>query len=136
MMGTEPVGLLHVLIIYERPSAHRVVCHARSVSLERGVFLGDSVLPVDSPAGAVTAPARVVRMHRQPLGEFTELPPVWSAVVELEGPDLSWVRLEAKLRAVPPATGTEQGQPVSAEPQPATAPPSTSTGPPTSRPST
>ncbi|SFH17784.1 hypothetical protein [Streptomyces mirabilis] len=110
MMSTEPVGLLHVLIVYERPSAHRVVCHARSVSLERGVFLGDSVLPVDSPPGAVIPPARVVRMHRQPFREFTELPAVWSAVVELEGPDLSWVQLEAKLRAVPPATGTEQRQ--------------------------
>ncbi|MFD8214916.1 hypothetical protein ACFV2U_14550 [Streptomyces sp. NPDC059697] len=104
------MGLLHVLIVYERPSAHRVVCHARSVSLERGVFLGDSVLPVDSPPGAVIPPARVVRMHRQPFWEFTELPAVWSAVVELEGTDLSWVQLEAKLRAVPPATGTEQGQ--------------------------
>ncbi|MFF8992208.1 hypothetical protein ACF09H_20140 [Streptomyces sp. NPDC014983] len=103
MTGTEPVGLLHVLIIYERPSAYRVVCHARSLSLERGVFLGDSVLPVDSPPGAVMAPARVVRMHRQPIGEFTELPPVWSAVVELEGPDLSWVQLEAKLRASRPS---------------------------------
>ncbi|MFJ3302351.1 hypothetical protein ACIPSA_04385 [Streptomyces sp. NPDC086549] len=110
MMGTEPVGLLRVLIVYERPSAHRVVCHARSVSLERGVFLGDSVLPVDSPPGAAIPPARVVRMHREPFGEFTELPAVWSAVVELEGPDLSWVQLEAKLRAVPPTTGTEQGQ--------------------------
>ncbi|MFF3512483.1 hypothetical protein [Streptomyces sp. NPDC002573] len=110
MTSTEPVGLLNVLIIYERPSARRVVCHARSVSLERPVFLGDSVLPVDSPPGAVTPPARVVRMHRQPFGEFTELPAVWSAVVELEGPDLSWVQFEAKLRAVPPATGTEQGQ--------------------------
>lgn len=116
MTGTEPFGLLHVLIVYERPSAHRVVCHARSISLERGVFLGDSVLPVDSPPGAVMTPARVVRMHRQPVGEFTELPPVWSAVVELEGPHLSWVQLEAKLRTVPPATGTEQRQAGSAKP--------------------
>jgi hypothetical protein len=49
-------------------------------------------------------------MHRQPFGEFTELSAVRSAVVELEGPDPSWVQLEAKLRAVPPATGTWQGQ--------------------------
>ncbi|MGW2637385.1 hypothetical protein [Streptomyces sp. NPDC001348] len=110
MTSTEPEGLLDVLIIYERPSAHRVVCHARSVSLERGVFLGDSVLPVDTPPGAVVRAARVVRMHREPLMEFTELPPVWSAAVVLEGPDLSWVRLHAKLRAIPSATGGERGQ--------------------------
>ncbi|MFI1565477.1 hypothetical protein ACH4ZX_20905 [Streptomyces sp. NPDC020490] len=109
-MSTEPVGLLRVLIVYERPSAHRVLCHARSVSRERGVLIGDSVLPVDSPSRAVISPARVVRMHRQPYGEFTELPAAWSAVVELEGPDLSWVEVGAKLRAVPSATGTERGQ--------------------------
>ncbi|MFF1447859.1 hypothetical protein ACFVYF_06850 [Streptomyces sp. NPDC058274] len=50
-----------------------VVCHARSVGLERAVFLGDSVLPVDSPPGAAIPPGRVVRMHREPLMEFTEL---------------------------------------------------------------
>ncbi|MFF4017895.1 hypothetical protein [Streptomyces sp. NPDC001843] len=111
MTSTEPEGLLEVLIIYERPSAHRVVCHARSVSLERGVFLRDAVLPVVSPPEAVIHPARVVRMHRQPLGEFTELPPVWSAVVELEGPDLSWVQLDAKLRAVPPTAAADTDRP-------------------------
>ncbi|WP_217561064.1 hypothetical protein [Streptomyces sp. GbtcB6] len=109
-MSTDPVGLLDVLIIYERPSAHRVVCHARSVSLERGVFLGDAVLPADSPPGALISPARVVRMHREPFWEFTELTAAWSAVVELEGPDLSWVQLDVKLRAVPSAAGTERGQ--------------------------
>ncbi|MEU0787198.1 hypothetical protein ABZ341_37295 [Streptomyces sp. NPDC006173] len=49
-------------------------------------------------------------MHRQPYGEFTELTPGWSAVVELEGTDLSWVQPAANLRVVPPATGTERGQ--------------------------
>ncbi|MEW2118950.1 hypothetical protein AB0945_27905 [Streptomyces sp. NPDC005474] len=108
MTSTESVGLLRVLIVYERPSAHRVVCHARCISPHQGVFLGDSVLPVDSSPGAVIPPARVVRMHRPPYGEFTELPPVWSALVELEGPDLSWVQPNANLRVVPPTTGTEQ----------------------------
>ncbi|MEU5093817.1 hypothetical protein [Streptomyces sp. NPDC020996] len=109
-MSTEPVGLLRVLIVHERPSAHRVLCHARSVSRERGVFIDGSVRPVDSPPGAVISPVRVARMHRQPYKEFTELPAAWSAVVELEGPDLSWVQVEAKLRAVPSATWTERGQ--------------------------
>ncbi|MFE9096561.1 hypothetical protein [Streptomyces sp. NPDC007264] len=109
MMSTDPVGLLRVLIVHERPSAHRVVCHSRCVSLERGVFVGDSVLPVDTPPGAVIPPARVVRIHRQPYGEFTELPAVWSALVELEGPDVSWVQPEATLRAVP-SEGTEAGR--------------------------
>lgn len=102
------MGLLDVLIVYERPSAHRVVCHARSVSLERGVLIGDSVLPADNPSGTAISPGRVVRMHREPYGEFTELPAVWSAVVEIEGPDLSWLQLDAKLRAVAPASGEDQ----------------------------
>ncbi|MFJ2826616.1 hypothetical protein ACIPC1_03240 [Streptomyces sp. NPDC087263] len=52
----------------------------------------------------------MLRIHRQPFGEFTELTPGWSAVVELEGVDLSWVQPMASLRVVPPTTGTEQGQ--------------------------
>ncbi len=110
MSSTEPVGLLEVVLEYERPSAHRVVCHARCISLERGVFIGESVLPVDSPPGDRTSPARVVRMHRPPYGEFTELPSGWSALVELEGTDLSWVQPGTKCRVVPAATGTELGQ--------------------------
>ncbi|MFJ8988806.1 hypothetical protein ACIRQH_00205 [Streptomyces sp. NPDC102279] len=110
MSGTEPVGLLQVEILYERPSANRVVCHARCISVGRSVFPGDSVLPVDSPVDAGAPPARVVRMHRPPFGEFSELSPGWHAVVELEGTDLSWVQPEANLRVVPPVTGTEQGQ--------------------------
>ncbi|MFD9001508.1 hypothetical protein ACFV0T_11145 [Streptomyces sp. NPDC059582] len=47
-------------------------------------------------------------MYREPFGEFTELTPGWSAVVELEGMDLSWVQPMAKLRVVPPTTGTDQ----------------------------
>jgi hypothetical protein len=49
-------------------------------------------------------------MYREPFGEFTELTPGWSTVVELEGMDLSWVQPMAKLRVVPPATGTDQEQ--------------------------
>jgi hypothetical protein len=96
--------------VYERPSANRVSCHARCVSVGRSIFPGDSVLPVDSPPDDEAPPARVLRIHRQPYGEFTELTPGWSAVVELEGMDLSWVQPEANLRVVPPTTGTEQGQ--------------------------
>ncbi|MET8137729.1 hypothetical protein [Streptomyces sp. NPDC005251] len=110
MSSTEPVGLLHVVIMYERPSAHRVICHARCISLERGVFVGESVLPVDSPPGDRTSPARVVRMHRPPYGEFPELPSGWSALVELDGTDLSWVQPMARLRVLPPTTGTDQEQ--------------------------
>ncbi|MFE2427297.1 hypothetical protein ACFXJ5_11165 [Streptomyces sp. NPDC059373] len=110
MSSTEPVGLLQVAIVYERPSANRVSCHARCVSVGRSIFPGDSVLPVDSPPDDGAPPARVLRIHRQPVGEFTELTPGWSAVVELEGMDLSWVQPEANLRVVPPTTGTEQGQ--------------------------
>ncbi|MDQ0931119.1 hypothetical protein [Streptomyces turgidiscabies] len=103
MSGTGPVGLLRVVIVCEWPSANRVICHARCVSVGRSVFPGDSVLPVDSPAGSGVSPARVVRIHRPPFGEFSELPPVWHAAVELEAPegtDLSWVRPEANLRVV------------------------------------
>ena len=99
MSGTEPVGLLHVEIVYERPSANRVSCHARCVGVGRSVFPGDSMLPVDS---------RVLRMRRPPFGAFSELPPVWHAVVELEaaeGTDLSWVRAGANLRVVLPGGG-------------------------------
>ncbi|MCX4598063.1 hypothetical protein OG819_53760 [Streptomyces sp. NBC_01549] len=110
MSSTEPVGLLQVEIMYERPSAHRVVCHARCISLGRSVFPGDSVLPVDSPPDDGTPPARVLRMYREPFGEFTEMTPGWSTVVELEGMDLSWVQPMAKLRVVPPATGADQEQ--------------------------
>ncbi|MGW2959946.1 hypothetical protein ACWDGI_15865 [Streptomyces sp. NPDC001220] len=110
MSGTEPVGLLRVVIVYERPSAHRVICHARCISVGKSVFPGDSVLPEDSPPDARTSPARVLRMYREPIGEFTELTPGWSAVVELEGTDLSWVQPMASLQVVPPTTGTEQGQ--------------------------
>ncbi|MFF4312723.1 hypothetical protein ACWCY6_14260 [Streptomyces sp. 900105755] len=113
MSGTEPVGLLQVDLVYERPSANRVVCHARCVSVGRSIFPGDSVLPVDSPVDAGLSPARVVRMHRPPFGEFSELSPGWHAVVDLEGiegTDLSWVQPDANLRVVPPTTGTEQGQ--------------------------
>jgi hypothetical protein len=49
-------------------------------------------------------------MHRPPYGEFTELPSGWSALVELEGTDLSWVQPGTKCRVVPAATGTELGQ--------------------------
>ncbi|MGV9653138.1 hypothetical protein [Streptomyces sp. NPDC003554] len=55
MPNTQPAGLLHLLNVYEHPTAHRMVCHAHSVSLERGVF-PDSVLPANSPPGAATAP--------------------------------------------------------------------------------
>ncbi|MGW7420157.1 hypothetical protein ACWGJB_08840 [Streptomyces sp. NPDC054813] len=110
MSSTEAVGLLQVAIVYERPSANRVSCHARCVSAGRSIFPGDAVLPVDSPPDAGAPPARVLRIHRQPYGEFTELTPGWSAVVELEGMDLSWVQPDANLRVVPPTTGTEQGQ--------------------------
>ncbi|WP_405816411.1 hypothetical protein OG241_17660 [Streptomyces sp. NBC_01390] len=113
MSGTEPVGLLQVEIVYERLSAHRVVCHARCVSVGRSVLPGDAVLPEDAPPDAGTSPARVLRMYRPPFGEFTELTPGWSAAVELEAPegtDLSWVQPMASLRVVPPATGAEQGQ--------------------------
>jgi len=106
--GTEPVGLLHVEIMYERPSVNTVVCHARCVSVGRSVFPGDSVFPVDSPPEAGVVPARVLRMHRPPFGEFSELPPVWHAVIELEAPegtDLSWVQPGANLRVVPPGGG-------------------------------
>jgi len=98
--GTEPEGLLGVLIVYERPSPNGVSCHARCISVGRSVFPGDSVLPVDSPPDAGGTPARVLRIHRQPYGEFTELTPGWSAVVELEGADLSWVQPDARLRVV------------------------------------
>lgn len=98
MSGIGPVGLLQVEIVYERPSANKVVCHARCVSVGRSVFPGDAVLPPDSPADAGSAPARVLRMHRPPYGEFTELTPGWSAVIELEGADLSWVQPDARLR--------------------------------------
>jgi hypothetical protein len=110
MSGTEPVGLLRVVIVYEWPSAHKVVCHARCISGGKSVFPGDSVLPEDSPPDDGAPSARVLRIHRQPYGEFTELAPGWSAVVELEGTDLSWVQPMASLRVVPPTTGTEQGQ--------------------------
>ncbi|MFD8818495.1 hypothetical protein ACFV23_45170 [Streptomyces sp. NPDC059627] len=110
MSGTEPVGLLQVELVYERPSANRVVCHARCVSAGRSVFPGDSVLPVDSPVDAGAPPARVVRIHRAPFGEFSELSPGWHAVVDLEGADLSWVQPDANLRVVPPTAGTEQGR--------------------------
>ncbi|MFG2961963.1 MULTISPECIES: hypothetical protein [unclassified Streptomyces] len=53
----------------------------------------------------------MLRIHREPLGEFTELTPGWSAVVHLEAPegtDLSWVQPMVDLRVVPPATGPEQ----------------------------
>ncbi|WP_405816412.1 hypothetical protein OG241_17665 [Streptomyces sp. NBC_01390] len=113
MSGTEPVGLLRVLIVYERPSPNKVVCHARCVSVGRSVFPGDAVLPEDAPPDAGTSPARVLRMYRPPVGEFTELTPGWSAAVELEAPegtDLSWVQPDANLRVVSPTTGTEQGQ--------------------------
>ncbi|MBW8706931.1 hypothetical protein MBT84_45605 [Streptomyces sp. MBT84] len=95
---------------HERPSAHRTVCHARSISREQGVLLDHSALPADSPPEAVTAPAQIIRIHRQPFRDFTEPPPTWSAAIKLEGPDLSWVRLEAKLKAIPTATGTEHRQ--------------------------
>jgi hypothetical protein len=49
-------------------------------------------------------------MHRPPFGEFIELPSGWSAAVELEGTDLSWVQPRANLRVVPPATGPDQDQ--------------------------
>lgn len=108
MTGTEPVGLLKVVVVYERPSVNRVSCHARCVSVGRSVFPGDSVLPVDSPPDAGVTPARVLRIHRQPYGEFTELTPGWSAVIDLkapEGTDLSWVQPGANLRVVPPGGG-------------------------------
>ena len=108
MSGTEPVGLLQVEIVYERPSVNRVVCHARCVSVGRSVLPGDSVLPVDSLPEAGVVPGRVLRMHRPPFGEFSELPPVWHAVIELEAPegtDLSWVGPGANLRVVPPGGG-------------------------------
>lgn len=85
----------------ERPSANRVSCHARCIGLGRSVFPGDSVLPENSPPDAGASPARVLRTHRQPYGEFTELTPGWSAVIELEAPegtDLSWVQPMANLR--------------------------------------
>jgi hypothetical protein len=113
MRGTEPVGLLKVVIVYERPAANRVVCHARCVSVGRSVFPGDSVLPLDSPQGSGVSPARVVRIHRLPVGEFTELTPGWSAVIDLEAPegtDLSWVQPMANLRVVLPAARVEDGQ--------------------------
>ncbi|MFF4114475.1 hypothetical protein [Streptomyces sp. NPDC001714] len=112
MTGTEPEGLLRVLIVYERPSVNKVTCHARCISLERSIFPGDSVLPVDSSPGAGVSPARVLRMYRPPIGEFSELPAVWSAAMDLEAPegaDLSWVQPDANLKVVPPTTGTEQG---------------------------
>jgi len=108
--STEPVGLLHVVLVYEHQSVHRVVCHARCVSPERAVLVGESVVPVDSPSDHRTAPARIVRIHREPVGEFPELPPGWSAAVELEGPDVSWVQPRANLRVVPPAAGADQDQ--------------------------
>ncbi|MEV7322595.1 hypothetical protein [Streptomyces sp. NPDC093970] len=107
MSGTEPAGLLSVLIVHERPSENRVACHARCVSPGRGVFPGDRVLPADGSPDDGAAPARILRIHRQPFGEFTELTPGWSAVVELEAPEesenpgLSWVRPGADLRVVP-----------------------------------
>ncbi|MEV8034884.1 hypothetical protein [Streptomyces sp. NPDC086182] len=107
MSSTEPSGRLQVAIVYERPSAHKVACHARCVSLGRSVFPGDSVLPLDSPPDDAAPPARVMRMHREPYGEFAELPPGWSAVVELEGTELSWVQPGANLRVLPPTTGME-----------------------------
>lgn len=110
MSGTEPEGRLQVVIVYECTSMNRVNCHARCVSLGRSIFPGDAVLPVGSSPDDGASPARVLRIHRQPFGEFTELTPGWSAVVELEGTDLSWVQPEANLRVVPPATGTERGQ--------------------------
>jgi len=113
MTGTEPEGLLHVELVYERPSANKVICHARCISVGRSIFPGDAVLPVDGPVDAGSPPARVARMHRPPFGEFSELPPVWHAVVDLEGPegaDLSWVQPHANLKVAPPTTGTEQGQ--------------------------
>jgi hypothetical protein len=66
MTTVEPVGLLQVWDVIERPSAQRMVCNARCVSPARGVFLGESVLPVDTPPDDRTAPAQVVRMHRAP----------------------------------------------------------------------
>ncbi|MFF1643145.1 hypothetical protein ACFVXA_37090 [Streptomyces sp. NPDC058246] len=108
MSSTEPVGLLRVVIMYERPSAHQVVCHARCISPGRSVFPGDSVLPADDSPDDGAFPARVLRIYREPYGEFTELTPGWSAVVELEGTDLSWVQPMAKLRVVPPTAGTDQ----------------------------
>lgn len=111
MSNAEAVGLLQVAILYERSSVSRVSCHGRCVSVGQSIFPGDSVLPVDSlPDDGPPSPARVLRMHRQPYGEFAELTPGWSAVVELEGTDLSWVQPEANLRVVPPATGTVRGQ--------------------------
>ena len=115
MSTAEPVGLLGVVIMYERASAHKVACHARCVSLGRSVFPGDSVLPVDSPPDGPASPAQVLRIHRGPLWEFTELTPGWSAAVELEGlegTDLSWVRPGATLRVVStenPAAAPTQG---------------------------
>ena len=115
MSGTEPepVGLLQVESMYEWPSANRVICHARCVSVGRSVFPGDLVLAVDSQPGSGVSPARVVRIHRPPFGEFSELPPVWHAAVELEGPAgaaVFWVRPDANLRVVLPAAGGEEGQ--------------------------
>ncbi|MEW2114189.1 hypothetical protein AB0945_03170 [Streptomyces sp. NPDC005474] len=114
MSGTEPVGLLKVVIVYERPSVNRVICHARCVSVGRSVFPGDSVLPVDSsPEDGRGCPARVLRMYRQPVGEFTELTPGWSAVIDLEAPegtDLSWVQPMANLGVVLPAADVEEGK--------------------------
>jgi hypothetical protein len=52
-------------------------------------------------------------MYRPPFGEFSELPPVWHAGIDLEAPegtDLSWVQPLAKLRVVQPAAGVEDGQ--------------------------
>ncbi|MFI1002998.1 hypothetical protein ACIP10_28075 [Streptomyces galbus] len=109
MSGVEPVGLLQVEIVYERPAVNQVICHARCISPARSVFPGDAVLPVDAPADAGSVPARVVRMHRPPFGEFSELSPAWHAVVHLEAPegaDLSWVQPMANLRAA----GVEGGQ--------------------------
>jgi len=104
---------LKVVIVYERPSANTVVCHARCISLGRSVFPGDSVLPEDSRPDDGTSPARVLRMYRQPVGEFTELTPGWSAVVDLEAPegtDLSWVQPMANLRVVLPAADVKMGE--------------------------
>ena len=109
MSDIEPVGLLKVVIVYERPSANTVSCHARCISVGRSIFPGDAVLPVDSPPDAGVSPARVLRIHRQPVCEFTELSPGWSAVVDLEAPegtDLSWVQPMANLRVVPPPAGS------------------------------